>query len=114
MAVVGGVGWGGGGGGFQKVSECGEGKRGAKISSACVAFFFFLHLTSLKKCEMCRPQMYSQLPLRWTRSGPALTVRLREVSTLEVDEVNDCQSMAGTNSMCDCFREVSALKRCPL
>ena len=31
----------------------------------------------------------SQLPLRWTHSGPALTVRLREVSTLEGDEVND-------------------------
>ena len=32
---------------------------------------------------------HSQLPLRRTRSGPALTVHLREVSTLEGDEVND-------------------------
>ena len=32
---------------------------------------------------------YSELPLRRTRSGPAPTVRLREVSTLEGDEVND-------------------------
>ena len=47
---------------------------------------------------------YSQLPLRWTHSGPAPTVRLREVSALEGDEVNDC-SMAGTKSTLD---------RCPL
>ena len=31
----------------------------------------------------------SQLPLRRTRWGPAPTVRLREVSALEGDEVND-------------------------
>ena len=42
---------------------------------------------------------YSQLPLRWTHLGPALTVHLREVSTLVGDEVNDL-SMAGTNSTC--------------
>ena len=34
-------------------------------------------------------QDHSQLPLRRTRSGPAPTVRLREVSTLEGHEVND-------------------------
>ena len=32
---------------------------------------------------------YNQLPLRRTCSGPAPTVRLKEVSTLEGDEVND-------------------------
>ena len=32
---------------------------------------------------------YNQLPLRWTCSGPAPTVCLREVSALEGDEVND-------------------------
>ena len=32
---------------------------------------------------------YSQLPLRQTRSRPAPTVHLREVSTLEGDEVNN-------------------------
>ena len=32
---------------------------------------------------------YSQLPLRRTRSGPAPTVCLREVSALGGDEVND-------------------------
>ena len=43
--------------------------------------------------------VYSQLHLRQTRSGPAPTVRLREVSALEGDEVNDW-STAGTNSTC--------------
>ena len=33
--------------------------------------------------------VYSHLPLRRTRSGQALTVRLREVSVLEGDKVND-------------------------
>ena len=33
--------------------------------------------------------VYSQVPLRWTHLGPALTVRLREVSALEGDQVND-------------------------
>ena len=32
---------------------------------------------------------YNKLSLRRTRSGPAPTVRLREVSALEGDEVND-------------------------
>ena len=47
----------------------------------------------------------SRLPLKQTRSGPAPTVRLREVSALggdEVDEVDDW-STAGTNV---CFRGV--------
>ena len=55
---------------------------------------------------------YSQLPLRRTRSGPAPTVHLREVSALKGDEVNDW-STAGTNSTCR-FREVAALTRCTL
>ena len=42
---------------------------------------------------------YSQLPLGRTRSGPAPTVRLREVSASEGDEVNDW-STAGTISTC--------------
>ena len=44
-------------------------------------------------------QGYSQLRLRRTRSGPAPTVRLREVSALEGDEVNNW-STTGTNCTC--------------
>ena len=47
--------------------------------------------------------VYSQLPLRWTRSGQAPIVRFREVSALEGDEVNDRDKLP-----------VSTLERCPL
>ena len=44
----------------------------------------------LVETHLCRSSgIYRQLPLRWTRSGPAPTVRLIEVSTLEGDELND-------------------------
>ena len=61
---------------------------------------------------------YSQLPLRRTRSGPAPTVHLREVSALEGDEVNDW-STTGTNSTCPLYRgvrfnEVSVKRELPV
>ena len=54
-------------------------------------------------------KVYSRLPLKQTQSGPALTVRLREVSALGGDEVDDW-SMAGTNV---CFRGVCFNKVSP-
>ena len=44
-------------------------------------------------------EWYRQLPLRRTHSGPAPTVRLKEVSALVGDEVNDCCTER-TNFMC--------------
>ena len=49
--------------------------------------------------------IYSQLPLRRTRLGPAPTVCLGEVSALEGDEVNDW-NMTGTSSDCLPWRGV--------
>ena len=51
---------------------------------------------------------YSQLLLRQTHSGPALTVRLREVSALEGDEVNDWRTV-GTPRVR--FREISQFQQ---
>ena len=65
-------------------------------------------LTLLCYCAWSWKLVYSQLPLRWTRSGPAPTVRLREVSTLEGDEVRQGPTPGV------CFSEVSALMRCSL
>ena len=55
---------------------------------------------------------YSQLPLRRTHSGPALTVHLREVSALEGDE-EMTEVLQGPTPRVR-FREVSALMRCSL
>ena len=64
--------------------------------------------TLLCYCAWSWKLVYSQLPLRWTRSGPAPTVRLREVSALEGDEVRQGPTPGV------CFTEVSTLTRCSL
>ena len=64
----------------------------------CLFVFVFVHICIYIYICVCvcvcvivclSVGVYSQVPLRWTHLGPALTVRLREVSALEGDQVND-------------------------